>query len=217
MRIFISIYILIIISTIAILGFRGSLTEKEPIEIFSDMDRQAKYKPQAENDFYKNRQNDRLPPKLTVPRGNALIQKEVFNPHYKGKSSEDVLLFSGRDEFGEFTDIFPYPADNELMELGRKTYSIYCLTCHGIAGDGNGVTKPYGVLATSYHDDRLREAKDGYIYDVIANGKGLMYGLKDRISNKERWAVVLYLRALQISQNTPIELLSTSEKLELGL
>lgn len=217
MRIFIFIYILVIISTIAILGFRGSITEKEPIEIFSDMDRQAKYKPQAENDFYKNRQNDRLPPKLTVPRGNALKQKEVFNPDYKGKSSEDILLFSGRDEDGEFTDIFPYPTDNELMELGKKTYSIYCLTCHGIAGDGNGVTKPYGVLATSYHDDRLREAKDGYIYDVIANGKGLMYGLKDRISNKERWAVVLYLRALQLSQNTPIELLSTSEKLELGL
>ena len=217
MRIFISIYILVIISTISILGFRGSLTKKEPIEIFSDMDRQAKYKPQAENSFYKNRQNDRLPPKLTISRGNALKQKEIFDTNYKGKSSKDVLLLAGKDEFGEFTDIFPYPVDNELMELGKETYSIYCLTCHGSAGDGNGVTKPYGVLASSYHDDRLREAKDGYIYDVITNGKGLMYGLKDRISNEERWAVVLYLRALQLSQNTPIELLSTSERLELGL
>ena len=72
-------------------------------------------------------------------------------------------------------------------------------------------------MATSYHDDRLRDAPDGYIYDVITNGKGLMYGLKDRLSIKQRWATVLYLRALQRSQSTPVESLSTTEKSELGL
>ena len=62
MRIFLIVYVLVIVSAVSILGFRGSLTEKEPVEVFNDMDRQAKYKPQAENSFFNNRQNDRLPP-----------------------------------------------------------------------------------------------------------------------------------------------------------
>ena len=78
MRLFLTIYVLVIVATVSILGFRGSLTEKEPVEVFNDMDRQAKYKPQAENSFYANGQNDRLPPKLTVSRGNALEIKDVF-------------------------------------------------------------------------------------------------------------------------------------------
>jgi len=67
------------------------------------------------------------------------------------------------------------------------------------------VTKPYGVLATNYHDDRLRNEADGYIFDVITNGKGLMLPLNDRITPEERWAIVLYVRALQKSQNTVAE------------
>ena len=217
MRIFLIIYILVIAVTVSFLGFRGSLTEKEPVEVFNDMDRQAKYKPQAENAFYANGQNDRLPPKLTVSRGNALGIKDVFSSEFTAASASEELLLSGKDSEGAFSDIFPYPVDFELMQYGQESYNIFCMTCHGVAGDGNGVTKSYGILATSYHDDRLRDAPDGYIYDVITNGKGLMYGLKDRLSNKERWAIVLYLRALQRSQNASLESLSTTEKLELGL
>ena len=217
MRIFLTIYVLVIAVTVSILGFRGSLTEKEPVEVFSDMDRQAKYKPQAENSFYANGQNDRLPPKLSMSRGNALEIKDVFNPEYTANSSSDELVLSGKDASGEFSDIFTYTVDFELMQYGQESYNIFCMTCHGVAGDGNGVTKPYGILATSYHDDRLRDAPDGYIYDVITNGKGLMYGLKDRLSNKQRWAIVLYLRALQRSQSASLESLSITEKSELGL
>lgn len=217
MRIFLTIYVLVIAVTVSILGFRGSLTEKEPVEVFNDMDRQAKYKPQAENSFHSNGQNDRLPPKLTMSRGNALDVKNVFNPEFTAKSASEELVLSGKDANGEFSDIFPYSVDFELMQYGQESYNIFCMTCHGVAGDGNGVTKTYGILATSYHDDRLRDAPDGYIYDVITNGKGLMYGLKDRLSNKQRWAIVLYLRALQRSQSASLESLSTTEKSELGL
>lgn len=217
MRIFLTLYILVIAVCVSILGFRGSLTEKEPVEVFNDMDRQAKYKPQAENSFYTNRQNDRLPPKLSVSRGNANEQTRVFDASYAAPSSADVLRFSGKTANGEFSDVFPYEVDYELMQSGKENYSIYCTSCHGAAGDGNGVTKPYGILATSYHDDRLRSVPDGYLYDVISNGKGLMYGLKDRLSNQQRWSIVLYLRALQRSQNVSIETLSTAEKSELGL
>ena len=217
MRLFLTIYVLVIVATVSILGFRGSLTEKEPVEVFNDMDRQAKYKPQAENSFYTNGQNDRLPPKLTVSRGNALEIKDVFSAEFTSNTSKEDLVLSGKDSNGEFSDYFPYQVDFELMQYGQESYNIFCITCHGSAGDGNGVTKQYGILAASYHDDRLRDAPDGYIYDVITNGKGLMYGLKDRLSNKQRWATVLYLRALQRSQSTPIESLSTTEKSELGL
>ncbi|MDG1701952.1 MAG: cytochrome c [Opitutae bacterium] len=217
MRTFLTIYVLVIAVTVSILGFRGTLTEKEPFEVFSDMDRQAKYKPQAENGFYLNGQNDRLPPKMTMSRGNALEMKEVFATDYTANSAAKELLLSGKDADGEFSDVFPYPVDFKLMQYGKESYNIYCMTCHGAAGDGNGVTKPYGILATSYHDDRLRDAPDGYIYDVITNGKGLMYGLKDRLSNKQRWGIVLYLRALQRSQSASLETLSTTEKSELGL
>lgn len=217
MRLFLTIYVLVIVATVSILGFRGSMTEKEPVEVFNDMDRQAKYKPQAENSFYANGQNDRLPPKLTVSRGNALEIKDVFSTEFTSSTSSEELVLSGKDVNGEFSDIFPYPVDFELMQYGQESYNIFCMTCHGASGDGNGVTKQYGILATSYHDDRLRNAPDGYIYDVITNGKGLMYGLKDRLSNEQRWAIVLYLRALQRSQSAPLESLSTTEKSELGL
>jgi len=73
------------------------------------------------------------------------------------------------------------------------------------------------VLATSYHGDRLRGVADGYIFDVITNGLGLMYGLKDRLTPEERWAVVLYVRALQRSQNASAEDVPAGERAELGI
>jgi mono/diheme cytochrome c family protein len=72
-------------------------------------------------------------------------------------------------------------------------------------------------LAASYHDDRLRGETNGYLYDVVGNGKGLMYGLKDRLEPKERWAIVLYLRALQKSQNANAEDLSEAQRSKLGI
>jgi cytochrome c553 len=217
MRIFLIVYVIIIVGAVSILGFRGSITEKEPVEVFSDMDRQAKYKPQAENSFFDNRQNDRLPPTLSVSRGNALDTNRVFDAHYEGLDYEQVLLLEGRNLDGTFSDTFPYEVDNAFMQYGQKNYTIFCASCHGVAGDGNGVTKPYGILAASYHDDRLRNEPDGYIYDVIANGKGLMYGLKDRLNNKQSWSIVLYLRALQKTRNADQSDLSLKEKSELGL
>lgn len=217
MRIFLIVYVLVIVSTVSILGFRGSLTEKEPVEVFNDMDRQAKYKPQAENSFFNNRQNDRLPPALTVSRGSALDTSDVFDADFIALSSDQVLLLEGKNLDGSFSEQFPYEVNYEFMQYGQKNYNIFCASCHGVAGDGNGVTKPYGILAASYHDDRLRNEPDGYIYDVIANGKGLMYGLKDRLTNEQSWSIVLYLRALQRAQNADQSDLSLKEKSKLGL
>ena len=111
----------------------------------------------------------------------------------------------------------PVKVTENFIKQGREKYDIFCSSCHGAAGDGNGVTKPYGILAASYHDDRLRDETDGYIFDVITNGKNLMYGLKDRITPEERWAIVLYVRALQRSQSASANDLSAGQRAKLGI
>jgi|TARA_A100001015_G_scaffold198888_1_gene222003 mono/diheme cytochrome c family protein len=217
MRIFLILYAFVIVATVSILGFRGSLTRKTPIEVFPDMDRQAKYKPQASNSFFDDARNDRPIPLNTVARGNYHNQEEVFSADYIAEGISSTVYRTGKNLDGSFIETMPISASNELMQLGRKKYDIFCTSCHGAAGDGNGVTKPYGVLAASYHDDRLRGETDGYLYEVISNGKGLMYGLKDRITPEERWAIVLYMRALQFSQYAPADRMPEQQRKEIGL
>jgi len=206
MRIFIAIYLFVVIAVVSVLGFRGSISEKPPLEVFPDMDRQARYKPQAENDFFADGRNDRPIPANTVARGNGLNQQEVFSKGFNDSILGNTAFLKGQNLDGSILAKLPIKVSYELIELGQQKYEIFCTVCHGAAGDGNGVTKAHGVLATSYHSDTLRTVGDGHIYDVIANGKGLMYGLKDRLSPKERWAIVLYVRALQRSQLTEAEL-----------
>ena len=181
------------------------------------MDRQAKYKPQAENEFFADGRNDRPIPAGTVARGNYFNHAEVFSKDFEDEYLGDTVFHDGKNADGSFAQTLPLNVTYELIEQGREKYAIFCTACHGAAGDGNGVTKPYGVLAASYHDDRLRGEPDGYIYDVIMNGKGLMYPLNDRISPEEGWAIVLYVRALQLSQNANAEDLTAAQRTALGL
>ena len=217
MRIFLAIYLFTVIAAVSILGFRGSTSTKPPLEVFPDMDRQARYKPQAENEFFADGRNDRPIPAGTVARGNYFNQVEVFSEDFEDEHLGDTVFHDGKNVDGSFVQTLPLEATFELIEQGREKYAIFCTACHGAAGDGNGVTKPYGVLAASYHDDRLRGEPDGYIYDVIMNGKGLMYPLNDRISPEEAWAIVLYVRALQLSQNANAEDLTAAQRTALGL
>ena len=217
MRIFLAIYLFAVIAAVSILGFRGSTSTKPPLEVFPDMDHQARYKPQAENEFFADGRNDRPIPAGTVARGNYFNQVEVFSEDFEDEHLGDTVFHDGKNADGSFAQTLPLDVTFELIEQGREKYAIFCTACHGAAGDGNGVTKPYGVLAASYHDDRLRGEPDGYIYDVIMNGKGLMYPLNDRISPEEAWAIVLYVRALQLSQNANAEDLTAAQRTALGL
>ena len=217
MRIFLTIYVFAIVAAVSILGFRGSTSTKPPLEVFPDMDRQARYKPQAENDFFADGRNDRPVPANTVARGNYINQVEVFSADFEDAALGDSVFNQGKNADGAFVSKLPLEVTHELMAKGQEKYEIFCSVCHGAAGDGNGVTKPYGVLASSYHDDRLRKIEDGYIFDVITNGKGLMLPLNDRITPEERWAIVLYVRALQRSQNADAKDLSAAQRTELGL
>ncbi|VCU68792.1 Cytochrome c [Pigmentiphaga humi] len=100
----------------------------------------------------------------------------------------------------------PYPVDMALLRQGRERYEIYCMPCHSPAGDGDGRIVRRGFPAPpSYHIDRLRSAPDRHLYEVIRDGYGQMRPYGDRLSPAERWAVVAYLRALQLSQHAEVD------------
>jgi mono/diheme cytochrome c family protein len=104
------------------------------------------------------------------------------------------------------TGQMPMPITQALLARGRERYNIYCSPCHDYTGHGNGMIVQRGFLPPpSYHTDRLRNAPDGHFFDVISNGYGAMYSYGDRVAVSDRWAIVAYIRALQFSQNLPIQ------------
>lgn len=93
-----------------------------------------------------------------------------------------------------------------LLERGSERFGIFCAPCHGTGGDGNGIIVQRGMpRPTSYHDDRLRAADDQHFFDVITNGYGAMYSYASRVPAGDRWAIVAYIRALQLSRHASIE------------
>lgn len=195
-------FLIIVAAAISILGFRGSNTTKPPLEVFPDMDRMPKYMPQSESSFFSDGRTDRLPVTSTVARG-------TFH--------EDEYLATGKKD-GAFGKGFPVEVTNELMERGQQRYDIYCTVCHGSAGDGNSITKKYGMLAVAdLTSDRIAQYEEGNLYDVIANGRNTMLPYADKLSVEDRWAVVLYVRALQRAAAGSVEDLTPSQKEELGL
>jgi mono/diheme cytochrome c family protein len=110
----------------------------------------------------------------------------------------------------------PLPITAALLDRGRQRFNIYCAPCHSMAGDGDGMIARRGFPSPpSYHSDRLRNAADSHFYQVITNGYGVMYSYADRIAPQDRWAIVAYIRALQLSQHAPASLLSADERKKL--
>lgn len=181
------------VALVSILGLRGTLFTQPPMDPFPEwafpgMKYQPKLRPQGESEFFADGQADRRPPPHTVARG--LLR-------------DDDALHHGKDASGGWIKGFPagVTVDIAFLERGRKHYSIYCAPCHSETGDGNGITKRYGMGATpTYHDDRLRTMAEGEIYNTIANGKNTMLPYADKLTPEERWAVVAYVRALQRAQ-----------------
>ncbi len=104
----------------------------------------------------------------------------------------------------------------ELFARGHQRFDIFCSPCHGANGDGNGIIVQRGMPSpTSYHDDRLRGADDQHFFDVITNGYGAMYSYASRVPPRDRWAIVAYIRALQLSRNASLEDLPSNERAKL--
>jgi mono/diheme cytochrome c family protein len=159
---------------------------------------QPKLRPQAASNFFADGRADRMPPAHTVMRGMF----EDKDHHYNG---DDDHLYHGKDANGQFAKGFPasVTVDMKLLERGQQRYTIYCSPCHGLVGDGQGITKRYGMGTTpSYYDDRLRNMPEGQIFDTITNGSAskIMLPYADKLTPEDRWAVVAYVRALQRAQ-----------------
>jgi len=135
---------------------------------------------------------------------NASARPRVPNTIARGQLRLDEHLYTGRIN-GEFSQTFPFTVTLEVLERGQERYDIFCLPCHGQVGDGQGIIVEYGLRApTSFHDPELRAEPPGYYFDLITNGTRVMPGYASRIKAEDRWAIVAYIRALQLSQNADI-------------
>lgn len=219
MKYFLIIYTLTVVATISILGFRGEISRKPPLEIFPDMDRQLKFLEQSENSLFANGSSDRLPPTHSIPRGNGLALAAVFSPDAEDRDQGNVVFRTGLNSEGVGYAGFPMEVTPELMRLGKERYDIYCTRCHGKFGNGKGVLSKFGLQPRNLTDpteanyltlpivrevthadgskQKVEHGYEGYATHVIAEGYNTMLGLKDRVSPRERWAIALYLRALQ--------------------
>jgi mono/diheme cytochrome c family protein len=196
------IYIFVIIFAgaailFSIAGLQGRLSRQPPIEVFPDMDRQAKLRPQKPNDFFPNGVSSQLPPAGTVARSEP-IQTAAGAVYRYEDSPVNTGKISGTTNFVE---INPMALNAELLARGRQRFDIYCAPCHGALGDGNGITKKIGVMpaVANLHDKRIVEMADGEIFNTISNGKGLMGAYGPIVPVEDRWAIIGYLRALQLS------------------
>lgn len=122
----------------------------------------------------------------------------------RGWLKADDALYTGKVN-GQFVAEFPFPIGREEMARGQARFNIYCTPCHGRLGDGQGMVVQRGLRqAASYHQDRLREENVGYLYDVVTNGFGAMQGYAEQVPVRDRWLIVAYVRALQLSQHASV-------------
>lgn len=122
----------------------------------------------------------------------------------RGWLRDDEALYTGKVA-GQMVDQFPFSIAHADLQRGQQRFNIYCTPCHGKLGDGQGMVVQRGLRqAASYHQDRLRQEKTGYFYDVITNGFGAMQGYAEQIPVRDRWLIVAYVRALQLSQHASI-------------
>jgi mono/diheme cytochrome c family protein len=135
----------------------------------------------------------------------------------RGWLREDDALYTGKVD-GQVVDQFPFAIAAADLRRGQQRFNIYCTPCHGKLGDGQGMVVQRGLRqAASYHQDRLRQEKLGYFYDVITNGFGAMQGYAEQIPVRDRWLIVAYVRTLQLSQHAPAADLSDEQRRELGV
>lgn len=176
-------------------------------------------KPFRGSTFFADGLSARPPVEGTIPRGYLRSDTAFFT----GKKNKSLSSFqtagqapagpqptattpgaSAQNAFPDDVDTFPFPVTEEIVARGRERYEIFCSVCHGFTGYGDGMIVRRGFRrAASYHDDRLRQAPVGHFFDVITNGWGAMPSYAPQIPVQDRWAIIAYVRALQLSQLNP--------------
>ena len=133
----------------------------------------------------------------------------------RGWLRDDEALYTGKVA-GQLVEEFPFAIAHAELARGRERFNIYCTPCHGQLGDGRGMVVQRGLRqAASFHQDRLRQEKVGYFFDVITNGFGAMPDYATQIPVRDRWLIVAYVRTLQLSQHAPLDDVPADRRSEL--
>jgi len=150
---------------------------------------QPKYVPLRESTFFADSRSARTFVAGTVARGQL---------------HDDALLYTGKVD-GKDADVFPFAIDDRVMARGQERFNIYCSPCHGRTGQGDGMVVRRGYRhPPTFHQDRLREAPVGHFFDVITNGFGAMPDYAAQVRAQDRWAIIAYVRALQLSEHATL-------------
>jgi len=193
-------FALLALTVFGIAGRRGADFRKPPLEIFDDMVRQAKLRPQVPSSFFLDGRSSQAHVAGTVAQRIG----DKNNDAWQG-SARNTGRVPGTTNF---VATIPVPVTAELMARGRERYNISCLPCHGAIGDGNGITKKIGAMpvVANLLDKNAIIIPDGQVYDIIANGKAPnMQGYAANIEVNDRWAIVAYVRALQRARFATLE------------
>jgi mono/diheme cytochrome c family protein len=154
-----------------------------------DMHDQPKYQPLEASDFFADGRASRPLPPGTVARSEL---------------NEDTHLYVGKSG-NKFDETLPFALSQAVLARGQERFQIFCSPCHGRLGNGEGMVVRRGFRhPPSFHIDRLRQAPVGYYFDVITNGFGSMQDYSAQIPVKDRWAIIAYVRALQLSQHATL-------------
>lgn len=174
-----------------------------------DMQDQPRYKAYKKSEFFSDKRASRTMPEGTVARGQlrenkAFYTGKIDNPDLNAPvaTATDATGNTLVTSFPNAITEFPVPVTKELIDRGQERYNINCIVCHGPVGNGDGMIVRRGFpKPPTYHDDRLRNAPVGHFFDVITNGWGRMSSYAYQVPPADRWAIVAYIRALQVSQN----------------
>ena len=166
-----------------------------------DMYEEPKFLPDQQNHYFPDEQVDRKPVAHTIPRGPF----DDGSTFYTGKTGDALAT------------AFPVPVTLDLVQHGREVFDINCSACHGRDGYGEGIIVQRGFpQPPSFHSARLRDAPVGHFFDVITHGYGVMYPFGSRITPADRWAIIGYIRALQLSQNATAGQIEATDLQQLG-
>jgi mono/diheme cytochrome c family protein len=151
----------------------------------NDMYDTGRQKPLQESKFYADGLASRPLVEGTVPRGHTRL---------------DEHLYTGKID-GKLTDLFPFPVTADVVKRGQDQYNVFCSPCHSRIGDGRGMIVQRGFPPpNSFHSDSIRVKPAGHYFDAVTNGFGRMYSYASSITPEDRWAIVAYIRALQLSR-----------------
>jgi len=164
------------------------------------MSQEPKFKPLEPSSFFKNNSSAR-----------AVVEGTVARDYRKEEAAQNVVT-SG----DAYTNSFPFPVTREILERGRERYNINCAVCHGYTGYGDGMIVRRGFSPPpSFHTDIVRRQPIGFYFDVITNGYGAMGRYGYQVGARDRWAIIAYIRALQLSQNATFDDVPPEERAKL--